>query len=116
VSERPVALLPGNPVSALCAYDLFVGRLVRRLGGRPPGSPYATRTLPLATKIVSELGRTDYVRVRVHEGRVIPLTAAGAGVLSTAVRADGFVLVPAASEGYAPDCEVTVHLYDGGRY
>lgn len=112
VSGRPVALLPGNPVSALCAYDLFVSRLLRRLGGRPPGSAYATRTLPLAAKIVSELGRTDYVRVRIEDGRVIPLTAAGAGVLSTAVRGDGFVLVPAPSEGYPPNREVVVHLYD----
>src|SRR5205814_176455 len=43
---RPVFLLPGNPVSCLCAYDLFAGRAVRRLGGRPPGLPYRSATLP----------------------------------------------------------------------
>jgi molybdopterin molybdotransferase len=112
VAGRPVFLLPGNPVSALCAYDLFAGRLVRRLGGRPAALPYPTRRLPLARKVVSELGRTDYLRVRVVDGRVEPLTSRGAGVLSTAVRADGFVLVPADLEGWQEGALVEVHLYD----
>ncbi|MCU0256019.1 MAG: molybdopterin molybdotransferase MoeA, partial [Vicinamibacterales bacterium] len=30
-----VFLVPGNPVSCLCAYDFFAGRAIRRLGGRP---------------------------------------------------------------------------------
>jgi molybdopterin molybdotransferase len=61
---------------------------------------------------VSELGRLDVVRVRVVDGRVEPLTARGAGVLSTATRADGFVLVPKNVEGYAEGAEVDVRLYD----
>ena len=40
VGSVPVLLLPGNPVSCLCAYDLFGGRIVRRLGGRPVDWPY----------------------------------------------------------------------------
>ena len=34
----PVVLLPGNPVSCLCAYDFFAGPIVRRLG-RPAARP-----------------------------------------------------------------------------
>jgi molybdopterin molybdotransferase len=111
VSGRPVFLLPGNPVSCLCAYDFFAGRLVRRLGGRAPDWPYETATLPLARKVVSELGRVDYLRVRVVDGRVEPLTSRGAGVLSTATRADGFVVVPQGTEGYPEGAPVVVHLY-----
>jgi molybdopterin molybdotransferase len=109
---RPVFLLPGNPVSCLCAYDLFAGLAVRILGGRPKRMPYAQRSLPLARKIASALGRVDYVRVRVAGGAVEPLAASGASVLSSTTRADGFVLVPAELEGYAPGEEVTVHFYD----
>lgn len=112
VSGRPVFLLPGNPVSALCAYDLFAGRLVRRLGGRAPDLPYRTVRLPLLRKVVSELGRVDVLRVRVVGGHVEPLTARGAGVLSTATRADGFVLVPQSVEGWPEGADVDVHLYD----
>src|SRR5438105_3602830 len=71
--ERPVFLLPGNPVSCLCAYDLFAGRAVRRLGGRPAELPYRTESLPLARKIPSVPGRVDYVRVRLCDGRAEPL-------------------------------------------
>jgi molybdopterin molybdotransferase len=108
----PVFLLPGNPVSCLCAYDLFAGLAVRILGGRPRGMPYPQRRLPLARKIASTLGRVDYVRVRVAGEAVEPLAASGASVLSSTTRADGFVLVPAGLEGHAPGEEVTVHFYD----
>ena len=34
IEHRLVFLLPGNPVSSLCAYDFFAGRAIRALGGR----------------------------------------------------------------------------------
>jgi molybdopterin molybdotransferase len=109
---RPVFLLPGNPVSCLCAYDLFAGRAVRRLGGRRPEMPYRTVTLPLGRKIASAVGRVDYVRVRIDNGQVESLATSGASILSSTTRADGFVLVPRDSEGQAPGESVTVYLYD----
>lgn len=109
---RPVFLLPGNPVSCLCAYDLFAGTAVRRLGGRSPDLPYRARQLPLARKLASAVGRVDYVRVLVRDGRAEPLATGGAAVLSSTTRADGFVLVPRDSEGYAAGEEVQVLLYD----
>lgn len=112
LGERPVFLLPGNPVSCLCAYDLFAGRAVRHLGGRSLDLPYRTSTLPLARKIASAIGRVDYVRVRIHEGRVEPLATSGASILSSTTRADGFVLVPRDSEGQAEGESVRVYLYD----
>jgi molybdopterin molybdotransferase len=112
IGDRPVFLLPGNPVSCLCAYDLFAGRAVRRLGGRPTAMPYAVRELPLARKIVSMVGRVDYVRVRREAGMVEPLAVSGASMLSSTTRADGFVLVPADLEGYPEGAVVGVHLYD----
>ncbi len=109
---RPVVLLPGNPVSCLCAYDLFAGLAVRRLGGRPDAMPYTVRAQPLARKIVSMVGRVDYVRVQSRNGLVEPLAVGGASVLSSTTRADGFVLVPADLEGYAEGTVVSVYLYD----
>ena len=109
---RPVFLLPGNPVSCLCAYDLFAGVAVRRLGGRPADLPYRAQRLPLARKLASAVGRVDYVRVLVRDGRVEPLATSGASILSSTTRADGFVLVPRDSEGHAAGEEVLVYLYD----
>lgn len=110
--DRPVFLLPGNPVSCLCAYDLFAGLAVRRLGGRSPELPYRQTTLPLARKLVSAVGRVDYVRVQIRGGQVEPLATSGAAILSSTTRADGFVLVPRDSEGQAAGEQVAVYLYD----
>ncbi len=112
VRGKPVFLIPGNPVSCLCAYDLFAGRVVRRLGGRSPELPYRTLTLPLGHKLASAIGRVDYVRVAVRDGLVEPLATSGASILSSTTRADGFVLVPRDSEGYPPGESVRVYLYD----
>lgn len=108
----PVLLMPGNPVSCLCAYDFLAGRVVRRLGGRPPDWPYRPVVLPLAEKLASALGRVDYARVRVADGRVVPLAISGASILSSTVRADGFVVVPPGLEGHPAGATVTVWLYD----
>jgi len=111
---RLVFLLPGNPVSCLCAYDFFAGRAIRVLGGRPASSPYARRRCRLSRKLVSAVGRLDYARVRfVAVETVEPLAVSGASVLSSTTRADGFVIVPDDSEGHAEGAEVEVYLYDG---
>jgi molybdopterin molybdotransferase len=110
---RPVFLLPGNPVSCLAAYEFFAGPAVRRLGGRGWDWPHRRGRLPLARKIASAVGRVDYVRVVVRDGRVEPLATSGASVLSSTTRADGFVIVPADSEGHAPGEVVEVYWYDG---
>jgi molybdopterin molybdotransferase len=115
IEGRLVILLPGNPVSCLCAYDFFAGRAIRLLGGRPAQWPYHEQRLPLARKLVSVVGRVDYARVKIAEGRVEPLSIGGASVLSSTTRADGFVVVPADSEGYGPGAEVTVYLYDASH-
>ncbi|TWU09388.1 Molybdopterin molybdenumtransferase [Symmachiella macrocystis] len=112
IGKRLVFLLPGNPVSCLCAYDFFAGRAIRLLGGRSADWPYARRSVPVGRKIVSAVGRMDYVRVAIVDGRVEPLAVGGASILSSTTRADGFVIVPESSEGVAPGGEVTYYQYD----
>ncbi len=112
VGDARVLLLPGNPVSCLVAYDFFAGPVIRVLGGLPQAWPYPMARLPLASRLVSQIGRTDYARVRVEGGRIRPLGISGASVLSSVTTAAGFVVVPAGLEGYAEGTEVDVHLYD----
>ena len=111
IGQRIVFLLPGNPVSCLCAYDFFAGRAIRALGGRDKAWPYRPVRGRLTRKISSPIGRLDYARVRIADGAVDPLSVAGASVLSSATRADGFVIVPDDSEGFAPGADVDVWLY-----
>ena len=112
LNGRPVILLPGNPVSCLCAYDFLAGPVVRKLGARAPAWPYPVRRLPLARKLASAVGRVDYVRVRIVDNQVEPLAIGGASILSSTSRADGFVIVERDSEGAPAGAAVDVYLYD----
>lgn len=112
IGDRLVFLLPGNPVSCLCAYDYFAGRAIRRCGGRGGDWPYRQVSGRLVRKLSSVVGRQDYARVICNDEAVEPIAIAGASVLSSTSRADGFVIVPADSEGYPPGSEVEVFLYD----
>jgi len=111
IGDRLVFLLPGNPVSCLCGYDFFAGRAIRALGGRPTAWPYQSIEARLARKISSPIGRLDYARVRLVDGAVEPLAVGGASILSSTTRADGFVIIPADSEGFAAGAEVKIWLY-----
>lgn len=107
----PVILLPGSPLACYSAYDLFAGRLIRRLGGRCSQLPYRIRKARAGRKIVSSVGDVEFCRVRFVAEEVIPIGSANAGGLASVARADGFVLVPAPLEGYAPGTLVDVYMY-----
>ena len=107
-----VFLLPGNPVSCLCAYDFFAGRVIRALGGRNVDWPYRRITAPLTRKIVSTVGRVDYARVKLIGDAAEPIAVSGASVLSSTTQADGFVIIPPDSEGFATNSTVEVFCYD----
>jgi molybdopterin molybdotransferase len=111
VRQRPIFLIPGNPVSALVAFDAFVGPTLQLMQGLTPQYPYALRRGKLLRKIASAIGRVDFVRVRFSEDGVEPLRVTGASILSSTTRADGFVIVDKNSEGLDEGQEVEVYVY-----
>jgi len=112
IGNRPVYLLPGNPVACLCTYDLFAGRTVRILGGRSDALPYRKIERPVAKRIRSIVGRVEYVRVTVSANGIEPVPSTGASILSSTVAADGFVLVPPERDGLEAGEIAEVYLYD----
>jgi molybdopterin molybdotransferase len=117
VGSTPVFLLPGAPVSCLWAYELIASRGVRRLAGRCPELPYPSRDFMTVRKIVSSIGFVEVCAVRrmPEPDNVEPSTAAPpdrAGSLLATAQADGFVLIPEASEGIPPGTRVRVYLYE----
>jgi len=111
LQERPIFLVPGNPVSALVSFDAFVGPTLQLMQGLEPVYPYARVRGRLARKIASAIGRVDFVRVRLTETGVDPLRVTGASILSSTTRADGFVIVDKNSEGLDEGEEVEVYIY-----
>ena len=111
----PVLGAPGYPVSASLTFDIFAAPLLARLqGAPPPESPVATARL--ARKLASTMGMDDWVRVRLGRvgGQLVatPLPR-GAGVLTSLVRADGLLVVPAELEGHHAGEQVSVRLLRG---
>jgi molybdopterin molybdotransferase len=108
----PAILLPGHPEAAASAYECLAARLVRRLAGRRPDWPAPLRRARLTRKISSQLGITDWCRVRFLDAETVePLPLSGPPSLMQLAQADGFFLIPPGSEGYAPDSMVDIHTY-----
>ena len=103
---------PGYPVSAALTFDIFAEPLLAELEGAVPRRRPRARAR-LARKLASPLGMDDWVRVRlgVVGGTMVatPLPR-GAGVLTSLVRADGLLVVPAGLEGHHPGDEVEIEL------
>ena len=111
----PVLGAPGYPVSAALTFDIFAAPLLARLEGAPPPEG-AVAQARLTRKLASTMGMDDWVRVRLGRvgGQLVatPLPR-GAGVLTSLVRADGLLVVPAALEGHHAGEDVTVRLLRG---
>jgi len=112
VESTPVLGAPGYPVSAALTFDIFAAPLLAELEGASAAQRPVTRAR-LARKLASAIGMDDWVRVRL--GRVggslvaSPLPR-GAGVLTSLVRADGLLIVPAHVEGHHAGEEVEIEL------
>ena len=114
---KPIMGLPGYPVSALVIFDLFAAPLIRKLGGEQrqalDGFQRSVRAT-LATNIASQIGREDYVRVRLERQNgafvAIPLPNKS-GAIFTLVKADGMVRIDLNQDGLEAGQEVEVILF-----
>ncbi|MEB2287266.1 MAG: molybdopterin molybdotransferase MoeA [Anaerolineae bacterium] len=96
VSGVPFFGLPGNPVSTMVTFDIFVRPALRQAGGADP------HAVPLATAVLDEDvaldGRRTYLRVTLSErGGVLIAHRTGtqsSGALMSLVLADGLLIIP----------------------
>jgi putative molybdopterin biosynthesis protein len=112
IDSTPVLGAPGYPVSAALSFEIFAAPLIARLEGTLERARPAVRAR-LARKIASPGDLDEWVRVRLGRvgGRLLATALPrGAGVLTSLVRADGLLLIPAGAEGRAADAEVDVRL------
>lgn len=104
--DRPVLLMPGRLDSTLAIWLLIGRHLVAKLaGGKVEDFP---AMLPLKRKIASTIGLTELISVRCADGMAEPL-ASGYLSLAALARSDGWIVVPAESEGFAPGTPVAVN-------
>ncbi len=109
---KPVFGLPGNPVSCINIFKLFVTPTIYMLLGAQPPRRHVV-SAKLARNIPAAAGRADFVRVRLEErdGETWAVPVFGkSNLIYTLVRSDGVVAVPLNSNGIATGTDVEVVL------
>lgn len=112
---KPVFGLPGNPVSTMVAFELFVRPVLLAMLGCEPAQAWRTVQARLAHNVASHAGSEDFVPVRIEtrdDGALWAVPVFGkSNLIYTMVRADGMLAVPLDLSGlYAGDL-VTVSLF-----
>ena len=110
---KPVVGVPGYPVSAVLAMELFVKPLVLKMLGLPDPPP-ATVTATLSRSVTSPAGVDEFLRVKlgkVGDKLVATPIGRGAALTTSLVRSDGIVLIPMGREGFPAGREVQVALH-----
>ncbi|HPA15514.1 MAG TPA: molybdopterin molybdotransferase MoeA [Desulfobacterales bacterium] len=113
VQSRPVFFLVGNPAGAMIAFDSFVVPTIKKMMGLSQTllGHYRKQKFILSRKVASQIGRTDFVRVKKTEKGVLPIRVSGANILTSMTRADGILIVPKNKEGFNANEWVEVNLF-----
>ena len=105
IGAKPVLLIPGRLDAALAIW-LTIGRhLVAKLAGGVVEDVSAM--LPLKRKVTSTIGLTELIPVRSSGGMAEPL-ASGYLSLQALAQSDGWIVVPADSEGCPAGSQIAV--------
>ena len=111
VQGKPFFGLPGNPVSAMVTFEIFVRPAVLRLAGRAEVQQVHRATV---CEDLHSDGRRSYLRVTLqHEdGRLLARTTGtqSSGALLSMVLADGLLVVPEDVTFVPAGSELEVHL------
>jgi molybdopterin molybdotransferase len=107
----PILCMPGYPAAGLVALFAF-GKSALRKAGNIPDIPETTIRATLSGKIMSREGYVSYARVILDGDIARPLMTAGAGILSSIAKSDGFVIIPENVEGYEEGSKVDVVLIE----
>ena len=112
IKAKPVFGIPGYPVSAIIAFEQFVGPLISLMLGQPEKKRSTAYVEPIK-KIPSKLGVEEFIRVKLGKvgNRIvaIPLPR-GAGSITSITEADGIIRVPNHVEGLNPQESVAAEL------
>jgi molybdopterin molybdotransferase len=116
--EVPVFTLPGNPVSALVSFEVFVAPALRQMAGQPGDGP--TLEAVAAGEWTSPEGRTQFARVVLRRGdddgaAYLAELAGGQGshVLGGLAVADALAVIPAGVTRVRPGDRLTCRLLAG---
>jgi putative molybdopterin biosynthesis protein len=112
IGDKPIAVLPGFPTSAIFTFHAFVAPVIRARAGL---KAEAVRTVEarLPVRIASELGRQEFVLVSLVAGGdslVAFPSVKGSGAVTSFSQSDGFIAVDALTTAVDAGTPVRVTL------
>jgi molybdopterin molybdotransferase len=112
---RPWIGLPGNPVSTMVTFELFVRPAIRRLQGHR--LPFR-QTVPVRAQDPITLGPKlrHYLRAIVEAGEARLTGPQGSGILTSMVRANALLIVPAEMATVAPGSTLEALILDDSQH
>lgn len=104
--------LPGNPVSVMVTFYMFVQPALRRLMGESETTPLLLQARS-NSKLRKKAGRTEYQRGVLNHDESGRLTVSktgsqGSGILTSMSNANCFIILPLEAESIEPGSDVTV--------
>jgi len=115
LGDVPAVGLPGNPVSSMVSFDLFIRPAILKMLGHENLFRRSVRAR-LGEEIVKKKGIRHFIRARVRregEGYTVVTTGEqGSGILKSMVRANGLIVLPEEATIARAGDMVTVQLLD----
>ncbi|MDR3063397.1 MAG: molybdopterin molybdenumtransferase MoeA [Methanobrevibacter sp.] len=109
INEKVVIGLPGNPVSALIIFNVFIASAIAKLAGINLNTEKKVIKAKLARRIHSPQGRIQYQLVKLENNLVYPIFKDSGAIFSLS-SADGYVKVPKSVEILEENEEIEVYL------
>lgn len=92
----PIFVMSGYPVAAIVQFYLFAVPFFEKCMNT---SMLKKIKLPMSAEHPSQLGRMEFVRCSIEDGKVVPIRKSGSSMLASLARADGFILIDEVTEG-----------------
>ncbi len=109
IAGVPVFGMPGYPTSCLTNAYVFLVPAARKIARLPPRNP-AVRVVPLAKKYAADIGRHQFLTVRIIDGWAHTVFKES-GTITSIANADGWIEIPPNVDIVEKGAMVEVHLF-----
>jgi molybdenum cofactor synthesis domain-containing protein len=107
---KPVFGMPGYPTSCLLNAYLLLLPAIRQMARLPPKT-LKTKNRPLAERVVSSTGRTQFLPVKIEDEKAYPVFKQS-GAITSMTEADGYVILPINVDVVDKNQELKIFLFD----
>jgi molybdopterin molybdotransferase len=89
--------LPGNPVSAIIVYNVFIDQYIRLISGLSEKESNKRKKFKLAKRIHSAKGRMEYLLIEIKNNEAYPILK-DSGAIASLSYADAYIKIPKSTE------------------